>query len=500
MYAIAKSKQIINNFGGITSMKIINVSDVETNRKELEIQIEKAEFDAAVTEAFKKNAGKINVPGFRKGHAPRSVIEKMYGKGVFYEDALNDIVPKTYSDAVKESGLEVVSAPEYDVKTIDENGVVLMAKVYVKPECKVEDYMGIKVEKEPIVVTDDAVEHEIQSVRERSAREIDVTDRPAQNGDKVVFDFEGFCVGKEFDGGKAEKYSLKLGSGQFIPGFEDQICGHNPGDEFDVNVTFPTEYQEASLAGKPAVFKCKLHEIKFDELPEVDDEFAKDNGFDTLDEYKADIKAKLENSAKKADETRVEEKLLDTLVEKLNADIPEAMYENETENCVRDYENRLRYQGMDLDMFMKYTGMTIEKLREQMRPQAERNVKVRLALETIAKQEKLEAAKEKIEEEYKKIADAYNIEIEKVKEAIAEADIKADVVVAQALEFIKSHADIKIKKATAKKTTKKAAKAETEEAVSEEKTDDAATEEKPVKKTRKTTKKAEETADEGKAE
>ena len=425
-------------------MGISKINDVEKNRKELELTVGAEEFEAAVAAAFKKNSGKISIPGFRKGHATRKMIEKFYGKGVFYEDALEEVVPKTYSDAVKEAGLEVVSAPEYDVKSIGEEGVTFTATVYVKPECTLKAYKGLSVETEKIVVADAAVDHEIGHEREKNAREIDVTDRPAQNGDTVVFDFEGFSDGKAFDGGKAENYSLKLGSGQFIPGFEDQICGHNPDDEFDVNVTFPEEYQEKSLAGKPAVFKCKLHAIKFDELPELDDEFAKDNGFDTLDEYKADVRAKLEESAKKAEDAKVSEKLMDALVENLEADIPQSMFDIELENCMRDYENRLRYQGIDFETFMKYTGSTKEQLEGQMRPGAERNVKIRLALETVAKLENMTADDEKVEAEYKKIADAYGIEVEKVKEAVDEKDIRADVVVASAMDFVRANADIKV--------------------------------------------------------
>lgn len=475
-------------------MKVLKVGDAEKNCKELEIQIDRAEFDAAVDAAFKKNAGKMNVPGFRKGKAPRAIIEKMYGKGVFYEDALNEVVPKAYADALTETALEVVSTPEYDVKSLDDDGVVITVKVFVKPECTLKAYKGLKAEKENVTIGDEAVDHEIQTVRERNAREVDVTDRPAQNGDCVVFDFEGFADGKAFEGGKAEKYHLKLGSGQFIPGFEDQICGHNIGDEFDVEVTFPADYHETTLAGKPATFKCKLHEIKFDELPALDDEFVKDvSEFDTLDEYKADIKAKLEENAKKAQQAKIDEQLLDALCENLEAEIPEAMFETELDACLRDYENRLRYQGIDMKTFMQYTGATVDSLKAQLRPQAEKNVKIRLALEAVAKLEGLTADAEKIEAEYKKIADAYGIEIEKVKAAVNEKDIAADVVVAEALELVRANADVKTKRAAAKKQTKKAETAEDgAEAVE--------TAEPAKKTTRKSTKKTTETKTEGDAE
>ena len=475
-------------------MKVLKVGDAEKNCKELEIQIDRAEFDAAVDAAFKKNAGKMNVPGFRKGKAPRAIIEKMYGKGVFYEDALNEVVPKAYADALTETALEVVSAPEYDVKSLDDDGVVITVKVFVKPECTLKAYKGLKAEKENVTISDEAVDHEIQTVRERNAREVDVTDRPAQNGDCVVFDFEGFADGKAFEGGKAEKYHLKLGSGQFIPGFEDQICGHNIGDEFDVEVTFPADYHETTLAGKPATFKCKLHEIKFDELPALDDEFVKDvSEFDTLDEYKADIKAKLEENAKKAQQAKIDEQLLDALCENLEAEIPEAMFETELDACMRDYENRLRYQGIDMKTFMQYTGATVDSLKAQLRPQAEKNVKIRLALEAVAKLEGLTADAEKIEAEYKKIADAYGIDVEKVKSAVNEKDIAADVVVAEALELVRANADVKTKRAAAKKQTKKAETAEDgAEAVE--------TAEPAKKTTRKSTKKTTETKTEGDAE
>ena len=475
-------------------MKVLKVGDAEKNCKELEIQIDRAEFDAAVDAAFKKNAGKMNVPGFRKGKAPRAIIEKMYGKGVFYEDALNEVVPKAYADALTETALEVVSAPEYDVKSLDDDGVVITVKVFVKPECTLKAYKGLKAEKENVTIGDEAVDHEIQTVRERNAREVDVTDRPAQNGDCVVFDFEGFADGKAFEGGKAEKYHLKLGSGQFIPGFEDQICGHNIGDEFDVEVTFPADYHETTLAGKPATFKCKLHEIKFDELPALDDEFVKDvSEFDTLDEYKADIKAKLEENAKKAQQAKIDEQLLDALCENLEAEIPEAMFETELDACLRDYENRLRYQGIDMKTFMQYTGATVDSLKAQLRPQAEKNVKIRLALEAVAKLEGLTADAEKIEAEYKKIADAYGLDVEKVKSAVNEKDIAADVVVAEALELVRANADVKTKRAAAKKQTKKAETAEDgAEAVE--------TAEPAKKTTRKSTKKTTETKTEGDAE
>ena len=340
-------------------MELLNINDVATNQKELEIKIDKATFDAEIDKAYKKNVGKMNIPGFRKGKAPKSMIEKLYGKGVFYEDAINAILPTAYSEALEASKLDVVSRPEIDIKDVNDEGVIVLAKVFVKPEVKVSEYKGLKANRDAVEITDEAVDTEINRVRERNARVFEITDRAAKLGDEVVFDFDGYCDGVQFDGGKAEKYTLKLGSGQFIPGFEDQIVDKNIGENFDVNVTFPEDYQEASLAGKAATFKCLIHNIKENELPEFNDEFVKDvSEFDTVDEYKADVKARLEKDANKAADVKVDEQLMEALVANLEGEIPECMFENEVENCIADYENRLRYQGLSLDMFMKYTGQT----------------------------------------------------------------------------------------------------------------------------------------------
>lgn len=471
-------------------MELLNIKDVATNEKELEIKVDKATFDAEVDKAFKKNVGKINIPGFRKGKAPRSIIEKMYGKGVFYEDALNALLPDTYEKALEESKLEAVSRPEFDIKNIGDDGVVLTAKIFVKPEITVSEYKGLKGERDKVEITDEAVNTEIDRVRERNARSIEVTDRAAKNGDEVVFDFDGYCDGKQFDGGKAEKYNLKLGSGQFIPGFETQVEGKKIGEDFDVNVTFPEDYQEKTLAGKAATFKCKIHEIKETELPELNDEFVKDvSEFDTVDEYKADVKARLEKDANKAADQKLDEQLMDALASNIVGEIPECMYDNEVENLVSDYENRLRYQGLSLDMFMKYTGQDIEALKKSFRPQAEKQVKTRLALEYVAKTEKLEATDDEIEEEFGKIAEGYRLEVEKVKEAIKADAVKADVEVGKAVLFVRENASVSgaKKKAAPKKTAKKA-----EDAPADEKTEESAEAPAPKKTTRKTTKKTEE--------
>ena len=421
---------------------------IEKNRYELQFAVDKATFDAAVSAVYRKQAKSITVPGFRKGKAPRSVIEKMYGTGIFYEDAINEVLPAAYTEAAKESALEIVGQPEFDVVSIDENGLLLSAKVYVKPEVEIKDYAGIEVEKDVVPVTDEEVDKEIETVRERNSREIDVTDRAAELGDTTVIDFEGFCDGVAFEGGKGTDYALKLGSGSFIPGFEEQIVGKSIDEEFDVNVTFPEEYHAAELAGKPAVFKVKIHAITHVELPELDDDFAKDvSEFDTFDEYKADLKAKIEKRHETAAENAVEDKLVEVLIEKLEADIPEAMYVAETENYVRDYDTRLRSQGLDLKTYFKYTGMTLDSLREQMRPQAERQVKARLALEKIAALENLEATEEDINGEYEKIASAYGIEVDQVKESIDASAIAEDMKVKKALDLVKEKAVIKAKEA-----------------------------------------------------
>ena len=425
-------------------MSLTKTESIEKNRFELQFSVDKATFDAAVTKVYNKKAKNINVPGFRKGKAPRSIVEKMYGVGVFYEDAINDLIPDAYEAAIKEAALDVVGQPEFDVVSLDDNGLVLSAKVYVKPEVEIKDYAGIEVEKTVEAVTDEDVDKEIELVRERNSREIEVTDRAAEMGDTAVIDFEGFCDGVAFEGGKGTDYALKLGSGSFIPGFEEQVAGKSIDEEFDVNVTFPTEYHAADLAGKAAVFKVKIHAITKVELPVLDDDFAKDvSDFDTFDEYKADLKAKIEKRHEANADNAVEEKLVEALIEKLEADIPEAMFVAETENFVRDYDNRLRSQGLDLNMYFKYTGMTMENLRESFKAQAEKQVKTRLALEKIAKLEKIKALKKDIEAEYKKIASGYNVDIDVVKNSISEANISEDIILRKAVELVKENAIIK---------------------------------------------------------
>ncbi len=427
-------------------MALKSTNKVETNLYEIEFDASKEVFDAAVEKVYRKEVKKINIPGFRKGKAPRSIIEKMYGKGVFYEDAVNEIIPDAYESAVKEAGLDVVSRPEFDVVSIDDNGVVLKAKFYVKPEVTVKEYKGLNVTKEVKSVTDEDVNNEIENVRSRNSRVVDVEGRSVENGDIAVIDFDGYVDGVAFEGGKSENYNLTIGSGSFIPGFEEQIIGHNVGDSFDVNVTFPTEYHASELAGKEAVFKIVLHAIKFNELPTLDDEFAKDvSEFDTLDEYKADVKAKLENKNVKAAENAVEEQLINALIENLEAEIPAPMFENEAENFVRDYDSRLRMQGLDLNTYCKYTGQTLDSLREQFKPMAERQVKTRLALEKIVELEGITASEEEINNEYENLAKAYGMTADKVKELVDADAIKADLCVKKAVDFVKENANVTVK-------------------------------------------------------
>lgn len=412
------------------------------NQVELEFTIEKEAFDKAVDAAYRKNVGKMNVPGFRKGKAPKAIIEKMYGKGVFYDDALNALIPDAFEAALDEAGEKPVGQPEFDIVSL-EGDVVIKAAFPVKPDVTVKNYKGYAVERTVAPTTDEEVDAEIAQVRSRNSRTVDITDRPAADGDIAVIDYEGFVDGKPFEGGKGEKHNLTLGSGQFIPGFEAQIVGHNPGDEFDVVVTFPEDYHAKELAGKEATFKTVLHEIKFNELPALDDDFAKDvSEFDTFDEYKADVKAKITDRHVKAADAEVEEKLIDALIDNLEADIPEAMFVNETENQLRDYDNRLRMQGLDLGTYLKYTGLDLDKMREQFRPRAERQVKTRLALEKIAELENLTVTDEDTEAEIKKIADMYGLETDKVKEQVSPDMLAEDIKVGKAVDIVKANAVI----------------------------------------------------------
>ena len=431
-------------------MALKSKETIAANQQKITFDVDHDTFEAAINKVYKKTAKNITVPGFRKGKAPRALVEKMYGKGVFYEDAINEILPTVYPEVIKEVEETIVSRPEFDIESIDDTGVVLSATFFTKPEVEINDYFGLEIERPVTHATDEEVEEELKRVQTRNSRMLDITDRAAQMEDLVTIDFEGFVDGTPFDGGKAEGHQLKLGSGQFIPGFEEQVVGKNIGDEFDVVVTFPADYHAENLAGKEATFKCKLHAIKFNELPVLDDDFAKDvSEFDTLDEYKADIKTKKEEEHQKQADGRVDDALMAALMEKLEADIPECMYENETENVVRDYDNRLRMNGLDLATYFKYTGMDLDTLRGQMRPDAEKQVKTRLALEKIAVKESIAVSEEEIEEEYNRLAEVYGMEADKVKEAVEADAIAEDLKVKKAIELVREKAVITEKAADA---------------------------------------------------
>ena len=466
-------------------MSLIKTEQLGTNQYKITFDADRATFDEAVTKVFKKASRNITVPGFRRGKAPRAIIEKMYGREIFHEDAVNEILPDAYEKAIEGFEKTIVSRPAFDVETIDENGVTFTAIFYTKPDVEIKDYVGIPVTREVEEVNASEVDAEINRVRNRNARMIEITDRPAGDGDIANIDYEGSVDGVPFDGGAAKGHDLALGSGTFIPGFEDQVAGHSIGDEFDVNVTFPEEYHAKELAGKAAVFKCRLNSIKFNELPELDDDFARDvSEFDTFAEYKADVEAKLKERNEKTADRKVEDDLLAALIDKLEGEIPEAMFENETENFVRDYDTRLRMQGLDLETYFKYTGLNVDALKEQMRPDAERQVKSRLALEKIAELEGFTASDEEIEAEYARLGEAYGMEIDKVKEAVAADALAEDLKVKKASDFVKEKAKITAKgakKAPAKKAPAKKA-AEPKEEAKEEAAEKPAPKKAPAKK------------------
>ena len=452
-------------------MGLVSSNKVETNKYELIVTIDADAFEAAVEKAYRKSVKKISVPGFRPGKAPRKMIEKLYGEGVFFEDAVNDLYPSALASAVEEAKLELVDRPEVEITKIEKaDGVEFKATCIVKPEVEVSDYKGIKAEKTVKTVTDEDLNGELNKMADRNARVVSVEDRAAENGDITVIDFEGFVDGKAFDGGKAEGFSLTLGSGQFIPGFEDQVVGHNVEDEFDVNVEFPAEYQAEELAGKPAVFKVKLHEIKTRQLPAIDDEFVKDvSEFDTLDQLKEDITKKLQEQYDKSADTEVENQLIDAVIANMKAEIPEVMFENRVDESVREFEYRLQSQGMNLELYLQYTGMEMDAFRKTFREQAEKQVKIRLALEKIVELENIQPSAEEIAAEYDKMAENYKMEVEKIKGYIPEKDLVKDLAVNKAIDFIKDSAEIVEKKPAAKKArTAKAKKEEAQDAATEE--------------------------------
>ena len=452
-------------------MSLKETKKIDTNRYQLEITVDGEKFREAIKEAYKKNGKKINVPGFRKGKAPLHIIETYYGSEIFFEDALNLLYNDLVEDAIKESGLKVINDKmDFDLVSISkEDGADFKVSLTTYPEIEIGEYKGLKAEKTAVKVDAAEVNAEVNAMAERNARMVSVEDRAAKKGDTVVIDFEGFTDGKAFEGGKAEGHSLVLGSGQFIPGFEDQIIGKNIGDEFDVNVTFPEEYGAKELAGKEAVFKVKLHEIKVKELPAVDDEFAKDvSEFDTLKELKADLKKKALDRKKKAADEAVENALVQQIVDSIKGDIPEAMFENRLEQCVEDFAYRLQSQGLNLETYLKYTNSNIDEFKKSFRPQAESQVKFRLALEKIVELENITPDEKDVEAEYEKLAKDYGVEADKVKNAISAEELKKDIAVNKAIDLVKESAVITeaepkaeektaAKKPAAKKTAKKTA-------------------------------------------
>lgn len=419
-------------------MALKSSNKIDTNTYELEITVDAETFKKACTTAYLKNKKNIQVPGFRKGKATQGMIEKIYGEGVFYEDALDVIYPEAVSAAFDEAKLEVVDAPyDLEVPVIGkENGVEMKMKVTTYPEVKLGDYKGLKVAKLPTEASDEDVENELKTVQESRARLVVADDREAQTGDTVSLDFEGFVDGVAFEGGKGENYPLELGSGSFIPGFEEQVAGHKIDEEFDVNVTFPEEYEE-SLAGKDAVFKCTIHEIKAKELPELDDDFAQDvSEFDTLDEYKADLKKQISEKKEADAKTDMENQLLEQITDNMKAEIPECMFAKRCDEMVQDYSYRLQMQGLDLNTYLQYLGQDMDSFKETFKEAAEKQVKVSVALRAIIEAEKIEATDEDIDKEAAKIGEQYGMDAEQVKKAIPAEQLAEDVKRNKAVDMI----------------------------------------------------------------
>jgi len=424
----------------------LQVEKLEKNMAKLTIETSAEEFDKAIQKAYQKNKNKINIQGFRRGKAPLALVEKMYGPEIFYEDAANEIIPAAYEKAAKESGLEIVSRPEIDVVQIEKGKpFIFTAQVAVKPEVTLGQYKGIEVEKKEVTVTDEEVMARIEREREQNARIITVEDRPVQMNDIVVIDFEGFVDGKPFEGGKAEGYSLAIGSKSFIDNFEDQLIGKSAGEEVDVNVTFPEDYHVKDLAGKPALFKVKIHEIKYKELPELDDDFAQDvSEFDTLDEYKESIRATIKETKEKELKTARENEIIDKIIENASMEIPEPMIETQVGQMAEDFAQRMRYQGLSMEQYFQFTGMDAQKFFDSLRPQALKRIQTRLVLEAIVKAENIEVTDEELEKELNEMASMYKMEVDKVKEILGESgieNVKADVAVQKAVDLVVNEAN-----------------------------------------------------------
>ena len=425
----------------------VQVETLEKSMAKLTIEVSAEEFETALDKAYKKNKSKISLPGFRKGKAPRAMIEKMYGAGVFYEDAANDLIPGAYESAAKESELEIVAQPSIDVTQIEKGkSFIFTATVAVKPEVTLGDYKGIEVEKKTAEVTDEELQAEIDKVRESNSRMITIEDRAVEDGDITTIDFEGFVDGEPFEGGKGEDYPLTIGSHSFIDNFEEQLIGKKIGEECEVNVTFPTEYHAADLAGKPATFKVTVKEIKVKELPELNDEFASEvSEFDTLDEYKKDVEKKLVEKKEIEANSKNEDAVVAKVVENATMEIPDKMIDAQAENMVQDMARRMQSQGLSLDMYLKYTGMTVEQMKEQARPDAEKRIRTRLVLEAVAQAENIQISDEKVDEEVAKMAEAYKMEVEKLKSYMSESDVKQmkeDLAVQQAVDLLVAEAKL----------------------------------------------------------
>lgn len=445
----------------------VQVENLEKNMAKLTIEVAAEEVEKALQAAYMKEKGKISIPGFRKGKVPRQMIEKMYGPAVFYEDAANTLIQDNYPSAVDESGIDIVSRPTIDVVQIEKGkSFIFTAEVAVRPEVKLGKYLGVQVTKIDTSVSDDEVAAELEKEREKNARTVTVTDRAVQNGDTAVIDFEGFVDGVAFEGGKGENHPLEIGSHSFIDTFEDQLVGKNAGDEVDVNITFPEQYQAAELAGKPALFKVKIHEVKAKELPELNDEFAQDaSEFDTLEEYKADLKKRLEEQKENDAKRTKEDEAIQKIIDKSSMDIPEAMLDTQCENMINEFAQRIAQSGLSMEQYMQFSGLTLDKLKEQVRPEAETRIKSSLVLEQIAKDENIEVTDDEINAEVEKMAAAYGMEADKLKEYMGDSEkesIARDLKVTKAVDLIMENV-----KERAKAKTKKEKEAEAKEATEE---------------------------------
>ena len=425
----------------------VQVEKLEKNMAKLTVEVSAEDFKAAIKKAYNKTKNRFAIPGFRKGKASQAVIEKMYGEAVFYEDAADEAINSTYAEAMKESGLDIVSRPEITVEQIGKDqAFIYSALVAVKPEVTLGEYKGVEVEKADAAVTAEDVEAELKRVQEQNARLLTVEDRPVADGDQTVIDFEGFVDGKGFEGGKPEDYPLTIGSHSFIDTFEEQLIGKNIGEECEVNVTFPTEYHAAELAGKPAMFKVTVKEIKVKELPALDDEFASEvSEFDTLDEYKQDIEKKLQERKEKAAASQNEDRVVAKVVENASMEIPEKMIDAQVDNMLRETAQRMQSQGLSMDLYMKYTGMTADQMKDQMRPEAVKRIQTRLVLEAVVKAENIETSEEKLDEEIAKMAEAYKMEADKLKSYMTDSDkdqMKQDLAVQAAVDLLVSEAKL----------------------------------------------------------